>query len=283
MKKATVLILAGQSNAVGVGHVEYLPRHFSAEKVAEMTAGYPLVQINYFSHDIRSGGFVSTGLNCAELTKDTFGPEVGMAELLHDRYPDEEFFIVKAAVGATSMWRDWISPSCGDGYDPQSYADQVESVTYAVDHGLPLIPGWCYNELVKITRESLETLEARGYEPEIKAFCWMQGEADACAPETVAEYNRRFTAMISDFRAALAPYTADMRVVDAGVSTVWPHYVELNTIKAQYAAAHEGVYLDTIAAGLTTLKEPEGAVDHYHYDSDSTVQLGQMFANAALA
>ena len=126
MKKASVIILAGQSNAVGVGHVEYLPRHFSPEKVSEFQAGYPLVRINYFSHDKRSGGFVPTGLNCAELTKDTFGPELGIAEYFHSRRPDEELFIVKAAVGATSVWRDFISPSCGDGYDPTSFADQVE-------------------------------------------------------------------------------------------------------------------------------------------------------------
>ena len=282
MKKASVIILAGQSNAVGVGHVEYLPRHFSPEKVSEFQAGYPLVRINYFSHDKRSGGFVPTGLNCAELTKDTFGPELGIAEYFHSRRPDEELFIVKAAVGATSMWRDFISPSCGDGYDPTSFADQVESVTYAVDHGVPLRAGWLYNEMVKITRESVETLRERGYEPEIRAFCWMQGEADACDAPFVAEYSRRFAAMISDFTAAVAPYADGMTVVDAGISTIWPHYVALNEIKATYAAAHGGVYLDTIGHGLTTAHEPEGAVDIYHYDSNSTVELGRMFARAVL-
>lgn len=282
MKKATVIVLAGQSNAVGVGHVPYLPRHFSPEKIAELSAGYPLVQINYFSHDKRSGGFVQTGLNCAELTKDTLGPEVGIAEYLHGRFPEEEFFIVKCAVGGTSMWRDFLSPSCGDGYDPSSFADQVESVTYAVDHGMPLRPGWLYNEMVKITRESLELLRARGYEPEIKGFCWMQGEADSFEPSLVAEYGRRFSAMIADFTEAVAPCARDMKVMDAAISTIWPLYRELNEVKAQYAATHGGVYLDTIAHGLTTAHEPEGAVDIYHYDSGSVVELGRMFARAVL-
>ena len=47
MKKANVIILAGQSNAVGVGHVSYLPRHFSTEKVREYENGYERVLINY--------------------------------------------------------------------------------------------------------------------------------------------------------------------------------------------------------------------------------------------
>lgn len=51
MKKATVIVLAGQSNAVGVGHVSCLPRHFSEEKIREYEVGYRRVQINYYSHD----------------------------------------------------------------------------------------------------------------------------------------------------------------------------------------------------------------------------------------
>ena len=278
MRKASILILAGQSNAVGVGHVAYLPRHFSPEKITEFEVGYPLVRINYFSHDKQSGGFVPTGLNCAELTKNTFGPEVGMAEYLHERYPEEEFFIIKCAVGGTCLWRDWISPSCGDGYDPTSFADQAESATYNIDHGLPMRPAWCYNELVKITSESLSTLKEWGYEPTVKGFCWMQGEADACDPAFVAEYERRFAAMIGDFTKTFAPYTRDMKVVDAAISEIWPQYREINAIKEHYAAANGGIYLDTISHGLTTAHQPAGAVDIYHYDSGSVVALGRLFA-----
>lgn len=54
MKKVDIIILAGQSNAVGVGHVQYLPKHFSGEKVAEFMRGYEKVKINYFSHDKKS-------------------------------------------------------------------------------------------------------------------------------------------------------------------------------------------------------------------------------------
>ena len=98
----------------------------------------------------------------------------------------EEFFIVKCAVGGTSLWRDWLSPSCGGIYDATAYADQVPHITCSVDAGEPLRAGWCYNELVKLTRESLELLRQKGYDPRIRGFCWMQGEADACDPATLA-------------------------------------------------------------------------------------------------
>ena len=282
MKKATILILAGQSNAVGVGHVQYLPKYYSPEKIAEFEAGYPSVRINYFSHDKKSNGFVPTGLNCTEQSKNTLGPEVGMAEYLHGRYPDEEFFIIKCAVGGVSMWRDWLSPSGGAEYDPNAFAESPEAVVHAVDNGLPLPTGWCYNELVKLTRMSLEELTRQGYAPEIKSFCWMQGEADSFDQALVSAYGRRFSSMISDFKAAFAPYTANLRVVDGGISEIWPLYREINGVKAEYAATHGGVYLDTIGHGLTTAHEPEGAVDIYHYDCGSAVELGRLFAGASL-
>lgn len=283
MKQATVIILAGQSNAVGVGHAAYLSRHFSPEKVAEFRAGYPQVPIHYYSHDKQSGGFVPTGLGCTELTQDTLGPEVGMAERLIELSPDSEFFIVKCAVGGTSLWRDWLSPSCGGDYDPEACVESPEAAVHAVINGLPLRAGWCYNQMIKLTRESLDILIGRGYEPVIRGFCWMQGEADACDPATLLPYGERYHHLIRDFAAAVAPYAAGCIFVDGGISEVWPLYREMNAVKAAYAASHDDCrYLDTIAHGLTTRNEPEGAVDVYHYDCGSIVELGRMFAEAVL-
>lgn len=73
MKKANVLILAGPSNAVGVGYTKYLTKHFDAETIAKFYSGYENVLINYISHGIKSNGFVKTTVNCTEATKDTLG------------------------------------------------------------------------------------------------------------------------------------------------------------------------------------------------------------------
>lgn len=280
MKQATVIILAGQSNAVGVGHVQYLPKYFSPEKIKEFEAGYPQVPINYYSHDKVSGGFVPTTLGCTERSKNTLGPEVGLSEGLCELCPHEAFFIVKCAVGGTSLWRDWLSPSSGGDYDPEAFATSPEEAVYAINNGLPLPAGWCYNELVRLTRESLTLLEAAGYTPVIRGFCWMQGEADACDAATLELYGERFDNLLRDFTETFALYAEDCVTVDAGISEVWPLYGEINALKERYAAARGGVYLDTVARGLTTKTEPEGAVDIYHYDCGSAVELGRMFAEA---
>ena len=273
MKKAKIILLTGQSNAVGVGHCQYLPVHFPMEKVEEYRAGYPDILINYYSHDKKSDGFVTTGLNCTELTKDTFGPELGIAEALTARYPGQQVFIVKCAYGGTCLWHDWISPSGGRVYDAQSHDDMQTAEHY---RGY----GWCYNELFKILPDSIKTLKDRGYEPEIIAFCWMQGEGDADTTEHVEQYERLYAALLADIHAEFGKYfAADCVYVDGGISEIWPLYKELNEVKKAHAATTPGsFYLDTIGAGLTTQNEPQPEPDIYHYDADGTVKLGHMFA-----
>ena len=123
MKKAKIIVLAGQSNAVGVGWVDYLSRHFDADAVAKFKSGYENVLINYFSHDKKSGGFVPVTVGCTEVSKDTLGPEVGIAQTLDRKYPDEEFFIVKCAFGGTNLNHDWLPASCKGDYDENARYD----------------------------------------------------------------------------------------------------------------------------------------------------------------
>ena len=109
----------------------------------------------------------------------------------------------------------------------------------------------------------------------------MQGEADACEADPMQHYAERYHNMLSDFSAAFAEYVDGCVFVDAGISEIWPFYRDMNAFKAAYAATHDNcVFMDTIAHGLTTQNEPEDAVDIYHYDSDSVIQLGRMFGEA---
>ncbi|MBQ7915659.1 MAG: hypothetical protein IJ315_02580 [Firmicutes bacterium] len=274
MKKANVIVLSGQSNAVGVGHVKCLAKHFSAEKIDQYRRGYNNVKMYYFSHDKKSDGFENVTLNQAELTKDTFGPEVGMAEYFSEVRPQEEVFIIKCAFGGKSLYRDFLSPSGGEEYVAGAYANPDMTGGANGDQ-----VGWAYNELIKITHEGLELLKAQGYDPKIKAFCWMQGESDATYEEHTQKYAQRYGAMLDDFNTEFASYLEECIYVDAGISQRWTYWQEMNEVKAKFAADHGNCrYIDTIAAGLTTCYEPEEEPDTAHYDSDCTIRLGRMFA-----
>lgn len=278
---AHIVVIAGQSNAVGVGHVDCLPAHFDAARIERWSKGYANVPINYYSHDKKSGGFVPTGIGCTELTKHTIGPELGIAEELDRRFPEGNYYIVKCAFGATSLWCDWLSPSCGGKYG-RGGEEHLKAVKLNDGMGDPANAGWCYWELVKLLRESIAALEAKGMAPSVRAFCWMQGEGDADVPEHAEKYEERYAGLISDFCDDFRGYIDDNCVfADAGISTVWPLHVWVNDIKRRFASGHENcVFIDTIAAGLTTEHEPFGEPDIYHYDSDCVIRLGQLFTEA---
>ncbi len=278
MKKATVIVLAGQSNAVGVGHAEYLEEHFGREATERWRSGFENVSINYFSHNMKSGGFVPTAVGMAERGRDTFGPEIGIADLLDERFPGETFYIVKCAFGGMSLFCDWLSPSGGQGlYDPDA------RYFYGIIATQERPCGWCFNELVKILKESIEALEDEGLEPDIRAFMWMQGESDACEPEHAGKYIGLYDALLSDLKSRFGGYMKNCVFTDAGISGIWKYFREINEAKRAYASeSPDRRYIDTIGAGLTTLNEPHGAPDIYHYDSDSTIKLGRLFAEYAL-
>ena len=278
MKKANLIVLAGQSNAVGVGYTKYLHKHFDEDTVAKFYSGYDNVLIHYFSHGIKSDGFVKTTVNCTEAAKDTLGPEVGIAKNLTERYPDEKFFIVKCAFGGATLFNDWLSPSCGEAYDPNSRADEYPDIVEALNSGKHPKGGWCYNELTSLLKDSIKMLEKAGYRPEIRAFFWMQGESDSYAQNLVADYIGRYDKLLKDFKESFTPYLTECVFVDAGISEKWLYYKELNAFKQTYAKLQGYKYLDTVSAGLTTVFEPEENPDTAHYDSNSIVQLGEMFA-----
>lgn len=271
--KAEIIVLAGQSNAVGVAHIGYLQRHFDEERIKKFENGYDTVLMNYYSHDTKSEGFVKTTMRCSEAGKDTFGPEVGMADVLSLRYPDKTLFIVKCAFGGTDIANNWASPSRGDIYDALAFAEGDEQDEHYRK------PGWCYNELVKVTNESILILKAQGYEPQIRAFCWMQGESDALDEKNALPYIERYEMLLNDIEKNFGEYMSGCVFVDAGISECWQYYEEINRQKLLHAERTENsFYIDTIACGLDTKNEPEGEVDWAHYDSDSTIKLGELFA-----
>lgn len=274
MKKAKVIILAGQSNAVGVGFVKYLPCHFDKETVDEILAGYENIPIYYVSHDIKSNGFVKTGVNCTEASKDTLGPEVGIARVISKKYTDEKIYIIKCAFGATSLTYDWISPESGVPY----LADIEANAPLAINDPRHRFEGWCYNSFVKALEGGFAALSDMGFEPEVKAFCWMQGEGDAEMGVPAEKYIDTYDKMLLDMKKRFAPYFEGCKYIEAGISELWQNFDALNQAKKEYADKNGHAYIDTIAAGLTTKNEPHEEPDTAHYDVDSAIKLGELFA-----
>lgn len=261
-KRATVILLGGQSNASGCSRDDYLQKNVSEEKYAEYQNGYDNVYINYYvSGYNESKAFVKCGAKQGE-AGGYFGPELGMAEKLNEAYPDETFFIIKCAWGGTNLYDQWLSPS---------------SVGKTGD---------LYKHFVGFVSSSLEYLKAKNYNVKVEGFCWMQGESDSFSTKHATDYEANLTAFIADIRNEFSDYADDdgIAFVDAYIADNPVYWVYCDMVNASKKAVADSsdmnLLVDTIAAGLTCSEEPVDAPDLAHYDSLSEIKLGNMFIEA---
>ena len=257
--KAKVILIGGQSNAAGCSLDSYLQKNVTPEKYQEYEAGYDNVYIRYFA----SGNNVSDGfVKCAAKQGDWhtyFGPELGMAEKLHELYPNERIFIIKWAWGGTNLANQWRAPSGCTG------------------------EGELYRYFVDYVHESLAMIKSMGYDLEIEAMCWMQGESDSVELVNALPYGQNTANLIYDIRAEFAEYASDdgIAFIDAYISDspYWVNYEVINSEKQRIADSSPiNVAINTIAEGLTYANEPETTPDMAHYDSMSEIKLGHLFA-----
>lgn len=260
-KEATVILLAGQSNAAGCSRDDYLKKNVSAEKYAEYKEGYDNVYINYFaSATNESHAFVRCAARQGEGAEPGFfGPELGLAEKLNELYPEKDFYIIKYAWGGTDLHNLWRAPS-SDGET-----------------------GQLYGAFVQYVRDSLKYLTDKGYRVRVEAMCWMQGESDSLEIDNAVNYENNLKNFICDLRTEFADYAPSdgIAFVDAYIadSYFWKYYKELNASKKAVAdSSHMNVVIDTISHGLSITAEPEGEPDIAHYDSMSEIKLGHLFA-----
>ena len=258
-KSAKVIILAGQSNASGCSSDEYLQRNVSANKYEQYQKGFDNVYINYISGKNASQAFVKCSTKQGEL-KDSFGPELGMAEKLNQLYPNELFFIIKCAWGDTNLHTQWLSPS-STGKTGQKY-----------------------REFEAFVSANIKYLLSKNYNIKIEGMCWMQGESDSFLKETATMYEYRLNNFIKDIRKKFSKYASDNGIafVDAYIAAnpiYWVEYKLLNQSKFHVSnLSSMNTVIDTNAAGLACSQEPEDSPDIPHYDSLSQIKLGHLFA-----
>ena len=262
-REATVILLGGQSNASGCSRDDYLQKNVSEEKYAEYKNGYDNVYINYLSGAKMSCAFVK----CATLQGEMdgcFGPELGIAEKLHETYPDRTFFIIKCAWGGTNLFEQWLSPS------------SIGRV------------GKLYTQFVDFVETSIQYLESKNYNVKIEAMCWMQGESDSFSVRNANGYEKHLNNFIKDIRRKFKEYASNdgIAFVDAYIAdnpAYWVYCDLVNASKKRVAdSSPMNALVDTVSHGLTCENEPEGAPDMAHYDSLSGLKLGNLFAEEAI-
>ena len=236
--KAKVIVLSGQSNAAGISQISQL----DAGDAAKYEAGFEkvLIRVTNAVSENNSDTFVKVTTGWGDSTaKDAFGPEVGLAEQLSADYPGETIYIIKYA---------WSGAPLAGYYIPG---------------------GICWNQLCSAIDEGLSELRNKGLDPEIVAFCWMQGESDACDKGTAKHYEQHQKYFVNSLRELYG----DFFFIDAGISTVWKFYACVNNAKRDSDCDLERcVFINTNFQGLKT-----SSFDIAHYDAQSMIRLGHLF------
>lgn len=255
-KKTKVVLLIGQSNATGCSITEYLKQNIPSEDFERYEDGFPSVLINYCLDDhsyTSDGKFVPVDLSCGA-GEGFFGPEVGMAEVLSEAFPDETVVILKYTMSGYSLHYHWLS------------AGQRGSI---------------YNAFLSFVQTYMDALIEKHYAPEIGAICWMQGESDTTEFKAERYYDNQ-TAFVSYLREDLAKYArGEIYFIDAGISDspyCEPAWREINEAKRRFSERSPlNIYFSTLELGLTVRNEPIGDPDWGHYDSVSELKLGRTF------
>ena len=257
-KVAHIAFLYGQSNADGVAYDQYLKTKDPA-KFNEYATGYDNVMINFFNDggsNYSNYTFIKASLGCGCATY-TYGPEIGMAEIMSKTYQDEASFIIKWTWGGTALRHQWLDGSRNRGK--------------------------LYNDAIDFSLKCLNYLGSKGYTLDIDGICWMQGESDSWETDWQLYYKDTL-AFVSYLRHDLQNVSQSIKFIDAGIhegDNVWPNPKVINKAKKAFAELSDlNVYLDTPAMGLSTGNEPPENPDKAHYDSMAMVKLGQAFGNA---
>ena len=116
-KPVDVVVISGQSNAVGCTHSKCITRSIGAEAYSTYMTGYNDIKIAYdcwtkdegprfySQNKSKDETFVKVMLGQGN-GLGTFGPEIGIAEALHEKYADR-LFLIKYACGASNLKDDW--------------------------------------------------------------------------------------------------------------------------------------------------------------------------------
>ena len=242
--RAKVIVLSGQSNAAGISYISQL----DAADAAKYDAGFEsvLIRVTNAVSENNSDSFVPVKTGWGDSKgREVFGPEVGLAEKLAESYPGETIYIIKYA------WSGAPLEGC-----------------FTVD-------GACWRGLCQAIDEGIADLKAQSFDPEIVAFCWMQGESDACVRGTAKRYEQNQKSFVN----ALREKYGNFFFIDAGISTVWKFYACVNNAKRNADCALDRcVFINTNYQGLKT-----SSFDIAHYDAPSMIKLGHLFGEQIAA
>ncbi|MCM8529126.1 MAG: sialate O-acetylesterase, partial [Lentisphaeraceae bacterium] len=240
------IIVSGQSNSDGRAETKDIPKDTDLN-----------FDNFYFYHGNASGNAhescpsnelitLRPGSGSLYKGKNHFGIEIGTAMVLREKFPNEKFLIIKYAKGGSSLFTDW-----------------------------DLKKGPHLKKLRETVKGAYAAIREKGYEPDIRAFLWHQGESDS-KKDRVDSYNEKLTLFLNQMKN---DFSSTMAYAIGQINLAQKIEPELSgkVMKAQEEVAK--------SFGKSVLVPSEGLSlkdDQMHFDTEGMIALGKRYGNAIL-
>lgn len=253
--KISVFILAGQSNATGQGYIANLtPGQTAQSEVSIYHSGKPHLNGKGDANQWHP-------LMQASESVDRFGPELGLGYRLYQLIGgSRKIGIIKHAHSGTDLARQW-NPGAS-ARDSAQRGEQYQIWLQTVNH-------------------AIEDLKKQGYQPQIKAVFWQQGENDADNPNDANTYEANLKHLIYTMREDLGEKNLSFVLglvlpppsQGVGRDKVRQAQRNVSTLKNVYL-----VQTDDLSLRANDKNTPHPN-DHLHFGTDGTWQLGVRMAD----
>ena len=242
-----VYLLGGQSNMDGKAPGSGLPT--SPVNLQQEQTDVLFYQGNASGGSYLPGNtliYLAPGSGSKSPSSPTFGPEVTFGRAMADSNPQEQYAIIKHALGGSKLATDW-NPATGAVY--AAFRDTVAG--------------------------GLAALTSAGYDYEIVGMLWMQGESDK-TEEYANAYQSNLTAFIADIRSRYGrnlPFVIAETWVNLGDDT-YPGPLGDIVSGAQQAVANGDPYV-----GFVSTRNSSFLSDDVHLNASGQMDLGYQMAD----
>jgi len=265
-KDVCIVLLSGQSNMAGHGNYEALDKSVKkrikkvANRVFLSTSEKDSKPLSYYTSETEKYNF-----------NKHFGPELFIGLTLAEAYPNQEFLLIKKAVGGTSLFGAWSTEWTVEKADLAERGSRKEMELFQAN--------------LQLIDSNLKRLTSEGKSYKIIGLAWMQGESDTNKEITASSYKENLQKLIKGYRKHL-----NLKELPFIVGQVNPLPRKFKEGPAMVRNGMEEIALtdsnvEIVKTDVSLTKEWKDFpkhTDNLHYNTEGQKRLGTAFATKTI-
>ncbi|MDO7136022.1 sialate O-acetylesterase [Algibacter lectus] len=256
-----VILLAGQSNMAGAGNYDELDDSIKAriKKVSNR------VWVSQSNTEQKPLSYYNNKPSEKYNFTKRFGPELFIGLTLAEKYPNQEFLLIKEAKGGTSLYGAW---------NPEWSLEKAKEIEKGEAK-----QSWNLCEIhIESIKKNLALLSEKGKSYKIIGMTWMQGENDAILENSARNYAQNLKKLITKYRTEFE--VKNMPFIGGQINS---HYGIKDGSDLVRKACIDVAKSDPFVKVIETVKDspyndyPKHS-DNVHYNTEGLTRLGTAFA-----